>query len=192
MGGAAGLAASAAAAALPALASSSATPGSSSHSRRRSSRSSSPRASIAAAPAVFSDFDPLRCVVIGRADGFQLPVLHADLLIDEYDAAERVGVPERVLSEAYDCDPAWDQAAFRRALGQRFPEHMVEAANVALDDLAGLLEARGAKSALLSGFPIPNSGSSYQDRLGTKLKKRWTSALRFLQALRCCEATRRE
>lgn len=94
---------------------------------------------------VYSDFDPLQAVVIGRATGFQLPVLDADLLINEYAAAERVGVPKHVLKDIYDCDPEWDERAFQSALGRQFPPHMVQAANAALDNLAVLLRARGVK-----------------------------------------------
>lgn len=112
---------------------------------------------------VYSDYERLRSVVIGRADNFQLPETQYDPLEDEAEMAHNVGVTniKRYLEDEsgerakewdengdaddYDDYEPFDEHVKKGTHGMRFPQDMIDERNQAMDNLASLLEGRGVK-----------------------------------------------
>ena len=112
---------------------------------------------------VYSDYERLRSVVIGRADNFQLPESRYEPLEDESEMAHNVGVTnikrylmdesgarEKEWDESGDADDYDDYEPFDEHLkkgthGMRYPQAMIDERNQAMDNLARILEGRGVK-----------------------------------------------
>eukprot|EP00928_Gymnodinium_smaydae_P037163 TRINITY_DN25838_c0_g1_i2.p1 TRINITY_DN25838_c0_g1~~TRINITY_DN25838_c0_g1_i2.p1 ORF type:complete len:457 (-),score=2.62 TRINITY_DN25838_c0_g1_i2:7-1275(-) len=95
---------------------------------------------------VYSDFDSLRAVVVGRADHFRLPEEDSEPLLDEEFAASITNQSEEVTaiyrkSGNNDQSAAWGDWRSEN-LGVEYPAFMVKLMNDGLDNLSKLLQSR--------------------------------------------------
>lgn len=89
--------------------------------------------------AVYSDFDMLKSVVIGRADHFQIPPLWSEGLMDDEDAFYETGVIENPVLLSQVAGEGFG------LLGAEYPQDIIQDMNDSLEDLAQQLKARGVE-----------------------------------------------
>lgn len=88
---------------------------------------------------VNSDFETIQSVVVGRADGFRMPDLLSEPLLDDLDAFIDTGVIANNASK----ETLGGEGMDLNLVGEEYPQYMIKGMNEGMENMVQQLEARG-------------------------------------------------